>query len=93
MEHAEAQGKLEAYFAGTLPREQVRAFHEHLKACEQCRSLIRIRGAGQRSRRTAGLESRYPADVQSQMDRNRGMLWRILLLILAAAFLAKLVRR
>lgn len=91
MTHAEAQAKLDAYFAGSLPREEVRAFHGHLKACEQCRSLIRIRNAGTRSRRAAD-PGRFPPDVQQQMARNRAMLFRVLFVMLLAAWLFRMGR-
>jgi anti-sigma factor RsiW len=86
MIHAEAERLFDAYFSGSLEREQVRAFHAHLKDCEACRSLIRIRGAGTRARRH-GSDAGMPQDLQAQMARNRSMLFRILVLLLLAAWI------
>jgi anti-sigma factor RsiW len=88
MTHEEAEALFDAYFSGSLEREQVRAFHAHLKDCEDCRSLIRIRGAGTRARRPSA-DGRMPQDLQAQMARNRSMLFRIVLLLLLAAWIFK----
>jgi hypothetical protein len=92
MDHAEAQARWDDYFASRLSREEVRAFHDHLKDCEDCQAAIRIRRAGLRVRRSTDLDGGGPGDLQAQLARNRALLWRLLLLLFAAALVWRLKR-
>lgn len=93
MTHAEAQACLDAYFAGTLPREQVRAFHAHLKECEACRAGIRIRGAGLRQRQSQGPDFSWDPKTRQQLQKNRNLLIQIILMGFLALLLFKVTGR
>lgn len=86
MDHARATQLLPAYESGTLGREETRDLHAHFKACEACQSRIRLRRAalqagGAGRLRPRGLED---PEIQRMMARNRDLLVKILLLLVAA---------
>lgn len=92
MEHEQAQRLFKDYFSGRLGGEQGRAFQQHIKGCEACRTRVRLESA--RVRGTLQNEDRglaAPA-VQEQMARNRDLLIKVLLLLGLAFFVWKMKR-
>jgi hypothetical protein len=86
MEHREAEALLPAYEAGRLDREGTRALHAHFKACEACQSRIRLRrAAASAGPRAAGrAQGLSDPETQRMIARNRDLLIKILLLLVAA---------
>ena len=92
MDHSEAQSLFADYFAGRLDRQATRALHGHFKECEICRTRIRLERAQLLGGR--GPRERAPGapDIQAQMARNRDLLIKILLVMIAAYFVYKMKR-
>ena len=86
MDHARATQVLPAYESGALGREETRDLHAHFKACEACQSRIRLRRAAAQAGGPGRLRPRGPEDPETQrmMARNRDLLVKILLLLVAA---------
>lgn len=89
MEHAEAQRLLPDYNRGALTREQVRAFHAHLKGCEACQASLRVRHAAAKARQ-AGPQDELPPALQAHVVKNRELLVKILLVMLLGALIFKI---
>jgi len=84
MEHAEAIRVMPAYHQGGLDRETVRAFHTHIKTCEDCRSRIRLQGAAARGKASPSSQGLASPETQAQIARNRDMMVKILALMALA---------
>jgi hypothetical protein len=86
MDHAEAVKLLPAYDAGSLGREDTRALHLHFKGCDACQSRIRLRRAVSHAGPDASgpLQGLADPETQRQIARNRDLLIKILLLMVAA---------
>jgi hypothetical protein len=89
MEHNEAQRLLPDYNRGSLTREQVRAFHAHLKGCEACQASMRVRHAVAKAKQ-AGPDESLPPALQAHVVKNRELLVKILLVMLLGALIFKL---
>jgi hypothetical protein len=84
MTHPEAEASFDAYFAGTLGREDVRGLHQHLKGCEACQARVRLRNAVGKSARARPASALVSPETQAAMARNRDLLIKILLLMAVA---------
>lgn len=82
MTHNEADRIFSIYQHGSLDREQTRAFHQHLKECETCQSKVRIQSTLMRSKQ--GEPADFSGETQKAMARNRDLLVKLLLLMVAA---------
>ncbi len=96
MDHARAASLQEDYFRGRLDRATVRELHEHLKACEECRSRVRLRRAGADAEREGRIgRGARDADmdaIQARIVGNRNLLIQILLLLVFAWFVWRMKR-
>jgi anti-sigma factor RsiW len=90
MDHVKAAGLLDAYFKGELDRPTMREMNQHFKDCEACRSQIRLRKAHLTGSRAGSPEGAASPEIQAQMARNRDLLVKILLVMLAAWFIWRL---
>lgn len=89
MNHAQAQALTEAYHSGTLDRENVRAFHAHLKECEACQAGIRARAAQVRFQKAGDLRRKPDPVLNQKLAANRRRLLQWTLLALVAVLLLK----
>ena len=92
MTHDEALERYGAYFANSLSREEVRAFHLHMNDCEDCKIRLRTMRAAAPS---AGfMRGRAPQEdkLQEILRRNRIMVYAIVAVLLCFFFFFKLKR-
>jgi hypothetical protein len=92
MTHDEALQIYDAYFAGSLGREEVRAFHAHMNTCEDCKVRLRAMRAAAPApgfvRRGAAGEDK----LQEILRRNRIMVYAVVAILICFFFFFRLKR-
>ncbi len=83
MNHAQVEKVWGAYQAGELDRESTRQLHEHLKECDVCQARVRVQAALSKAGRRDGMIP-DPDRLERQMARNRDLMVKFLLLLVAA---------
>jgi hypothetical protein len=92
MDHEQALEKYEAYFANTLSREEVRAFHAHMNGCEDCKVRLRTMRAAAPA---PGFSRRGPSQedrLNEILRRNRVIMYAVLAILICFFFFFRLKR-
>jgi polyferredoxin len=93
MDHAQALGMLEDYFANRLDRAKVRELHQHFNECEDCKLRLRVmKAAGPRPgfTRLGGGAAQEPDRLERQLYRNRVMTYAVVAALFAFLFFFRL---
>jgi hypothetical protein len=91
--HDQALLQIDAYFAGSLNRDQVRDFHAHISACEDCQLRLRVmRSSVPRPSFTRLGQTEGEAKLQEILRRNRIMVYAVLAILICFFFFFRLTR-
>lgn len=94
MTHDQALGQMDPYFMGSLTRDQVRDFHAHINACEDCQLRLRVmRSSVPKPSFTRLGQPEGEAKLQEILRRNRIMVYAVLAILMAFFFFFRLTRR
>lgn len=94
MDHAAALEHMSAYFAGSLSRDEVRAFHTHMNGCEDCKVRLRTMRATAGNPRfvRGGAASDQEAKLQEILRKNRIIMYAALIVMVCFFFFFRLKR-